>query len=644
MYQSPVAAIAELISNSWDADATEVEVTIPCNSIDDSSTIVISDNGIGMTFDECQNRFLNVGYARRGEDACEKSPTYGRPILGRKGIGKFAGFGIAELVRVETTSRNSGERTVFEMDLEQLRANEYVGDGSDNVDVIDYTPPRTTPRKRRVRQKSGTTITLKNLTISRRPSPVEFRKSMARRFLLHKRVDNFDILVNDVKIPDDDQYTKVEYSFPDDYPEGDRPDGLVIENGWGIEKLPDDGPLIRWRIVFYEDPIGEEELRGISVFAHQKLAQAPFLFNLTGGIAGQLGQEYISGQVEADYLDEQSEDVIAPERQRVNWQQEPCRPLLSWGQQRVKKLLQVWKSLRSTEKLKLLKGKLDRFQGRLDRLQRHERKTVETALKKLASISSLKNDDFVALAGSVLTAWESGRLRELIADVADSRDMDEETLLSLLMEMNVLTALHTAEAVKGKLEVLANLNERIRNRELENPLRDYIADNPWLIDAKWETFAKETRLKNVLGKAAREAELHKEEDWNKRVDLVLSSGNTLLVVEFMRPGPSIDRDHLDRFELYADSIVAQIQANSALEFNTVVGYLVADNLVKKPTNAKKLKKLEADQLYAMDWNTLLTRAAANWKEFLIVLIERAPQDSRLRELAAELDLDDTNRV
>jgi hypothetical protein len=44
MYQIPVAAVAELISNAWDADAENVSVVLPEN-IDQSSVIVIKDDG-----------------------------------------------------------------------------------------------------------------------------------------------------------------------------------------------------------------------------------------------------------------------------------------------------------------------------------------------------------------------------------------------------------------------------------------------------------------------------------------------------------------------------------------------------------------------------------------------------------------------
>jgi len=115
-YQSPVNAVAELISNAWDADAENVEIGLPTELSTDSE-IVIKDDGIGMTFEDCQNKYLNVGWNRRGSDPDERSQKYRRPILGRKGIGKFAGFGIARILTVETTSESNGERTVFQLNL-----------------------------------------------------------------------------------------------------------------------------------------------------------------------------------------------------------------------------------------------------------------------------------------------------------------------------------------------------------------------------------------------------------------------------------------------------------------------------------------------------------------------------------------------
>ena len=132
-YHTPAAAISELISNAWDADATVVKISLP-ESIDEGEEIVIEDNGIGMSFNDCQDKYLNVGYNRRGSHSKETS-LGGRPILGRKGIGKFAGFGIAEIIHVKTTSSDTGEITDFKLDINKLRHDTYISETPKNIDA-----------------------------------------------------------------------------------------------------------------------------------------------------------------------------------------------------------------------------------------------------------------------------------------------------------------------------------------------------------------------------------------------------------------------------------------------------------------------------------------------------------------------------
>jgi hypothetical protein len=86
----------------------------------------------------------------------------------------------------------------------------------------------------------------------------------------------------------------------------------------------------------YSQPIRDDDLTGVSIFSHHKLAQRPFFFNLSGGLGGQQALSYLSGRVKAEYIDEQEKDLISTERQRINWEAEETLPLLHWGQNRVK--------------------------------------------------------------------------------------------------------------------------------------------------------------------------------------------------------------------------------------------------------------------------------------------------------------------
>src|ERR1700753_1849964 len=107
LYDKVSAVIAELVSNSYDADATEVTIKAPMGELlatkqkgvikDKGYTIEIIDAGIGMTPDEVNEFYLKVGAERR-KDAKrgETSKKFSRKVMGNKGVGKLAPFGICQ--------------------------------------------------------------------------------------------------------------------------------------------------------------------------------------------------------------------------------------------------------------------------------------------------------------------------------------------------------------------------------------------------------------------------------------------------------------------------------------------------------------------------------------------------------------------
>ena len=501
MYHSPVAALAELVSNAWDAEANAVDIRLP-TSIRSDAVIEVSDDGDGMTFDECQGRFLKVGYNRRKKNGVDTTRT-GRPVMGRKGIGKFAGFGIAEVLEIATVSHASGERTVFRLDVKDLlgdaAADTYVDESPMDVEVLDYAPPDA----ERARKEHGTKVTLRQLTIVRTPNPASFAQSMARRFMLLERAAGFEVTINAQKYDVQGDAAKIEFDFPASYGTDQIPSGIEIEDGWAREKVG--GHSIRWRISFYKDPIDEEDLTGVAVFSHGKLAQRPFLFQLRGGLGGQQGLAYVTGSVVADFIDEQETDLISTERQRINWENESAGPLLDWGQERLKQLLRIWQTKRSESKVAAIENRVAGFSSRLAKLGNPEQKVLKRALYAIARITVISQDQFDDLADAILTAWEGGRLHDLIRDMADADDLDSDQLVRLLAESRVMTALHAAERVKSQLNLILSLEERITRKDLENAVRDYLAENPWMIFPKWETFKVETGVNHLVVEAASEA-------------------------------------------------------------------------------------------------------------------------------------------
>lgn len=576
MYQSPVAAIAELISNAWDADATAVSVHLP-DHLREGAEIFISDNGEGMTLAQCQDRYLKVGYNRRKDRGSEKT-SGGRPVMGRKGIGKFAGFGIADLVEVESVSGDTGEKTVFKLDVERLTGGEeeYADSTPMDVEVVEYLPPDAARKKER-----GTRIRLQNLTLEKTPSADQFRSSMARGFLLLERAEEFTVAVNDGPISNEQDAEKIEFDFPGDYRQDQIPVGVSIRDGWGVETLPS-GQEIQWRFVFYRETIREDDLSGVSIFSHHKLAQRPFFFNLSGGFGGQQGLSYLSGRVKAEFIDDQKKDLISTERQRINWESDDAIPLLEWGQRRTKALLRVWQERRAQDKVDAMNARMAPFSARLGKLENYEQRIVRRALTSIAKISILSDTQFDDLANAILTAWEGGRLRDLIDRLSE------------------------------------------------------------IISPEWDTFRKERSMSNLIEEIGKQT-LDKEQEWNARVDLVLASGDQLLVLEFMRPGVTADWDHVYRFERYVLALRDTVLARRGSEFRDVTGLMVADKLERPAGFPEKLKSLRSQGMDATDWPGLLHRAKSQWQDYFDILFDRAPEDERMQSLAvSSVDSSDGN--
>ncbi|WP_273005143.1 ATP-binding protein, partial [Leeuwenhoekiella blandensis] len=87
-------AVFELVKNSFDANATKVEVIFEDNYNPDNAKIIIKDDGIGMNYEDIKNKWLFVAYSakrlgKENEDYRDKIKTQ-RVFAGAKGVGRFS--------------------------------------------------------------------------------------------------------------------------------------------------------------------------------------------------------------------------------------------------------------------------------------------------------------------------------------------------------------------------------------------------------------------------------------------------------------------------------------------------------------------------------------------------------------------------
>jgi signal transduction histidine kinase/anti-sigma regulatory factor (Ser/Thr protein kinase) len=115
---SDLMALAELVKNSYDADASIVSIDYTEES--GEPEIIVEDDGNGMTFDRLREGWMHIGTAEKEREP--SSPRYGRPRAGIKGVGRFAAQRLGDRLQLSTTPRGSGTTYCIDFDWTRFSA------------------------------------------------------------------------------------------------------------------------------------------------------------------------------------------------------------------------------------------------------------------------------------------------------------------------------------------------------------------------------------------------------------------------------------------------------------------------------------------------------------------------------------------
>ncbi len=616
MYGGPVPSVAELVANAWDADAKKVDITIPEN-LDENSEIIVKDFGKGMTFEELNECYLHIGYERRkmrGERTDD-----GRLVMGRKGIGKLAGFGIAEDIVLKSVK--NGNLVQFTLNYTNLRSLETIGNHEFTAEIDKQTD-----------EPSGVTVTFKKLKLSKNFSIDSFRESMARRFALGS--DEMEIIVNG--IPISKECLDFDFRIPN------------TDGSWETENIEGFG-IVKFWLGFLNETIKDPELRGISVFSRERVSQfTPFFFNLTGGINGQVGLEYITGQVQAEPLDDDN-DFIATDRQTVNWQFPKAQILEHWGQQKIKELCKEWKKRKDEKNLTKFRHDYGEFFSRIEHLPGQEKEDLISALDKISTLERIEENDFRIIANSMISGIERESVKKIIQRINATSEEALPELLAAIKEWDIISAVAMAEIVFGRIKIIEQFKKHIDDRLPEKAgkglldMQTFIKQDPWLLGHRYEQLTPadfyhekgvDKWIEDVLVETNKEYSAADEKD-GRRFDLLCIKNDWLIIVlELMKPKKPEDYDHVMRLNRYVSRIQAHINENKTNENfrgKTVFGLLIAD-LPSKDSSLGETKIALRNNLESITWNGLFESVKENYREYYEVLKNKAPEDPRLKGL------------
>jgi hypothetical protein len=100
--------IAELIWNGLDAEATLVEVAVSENELGGVDSVMVSDNGHGMTYEEATHDFSLLGGSWKLEAGRSKGGE--RILHGKYGQGRWRAFSVGNRVQWQTVAQADGAR------------------------------------------------------------------------------------------------------------------------------------------------------------------------------------------------------------------------------------------------------------------------------------------------------------------------------------------------------------------------------------------------------------------------------------------------------------------------------------------------------------------------------------------------------
>lgn len=125
-----VIAVVELVKNAWDARANSVTVTLENAADPENGRIVVEDDGTGMTLDTILNVWLEPGteYRKNQRTELQESGVEYRPILGEKGIGRFAAHRLGNVIEVITKDKDSEVEVLVEVNWRMFDQNKSLAD------------------------------------------------------------------------------------------------------------------------------------------------------------------------------------------------------------------------------------------------------------------------------------------------------------------------------------------------------------------------------------------------------------------------------------------------------------------------------------------------------------------------------------
>jgi hypothetical protein len=631
LYDRASAVVAELIANSYDADAEHVKVEIPLNRwlatkskegqiVDQGLEISVKDDGLGMEPEVINAFYLRVGTNPRDDpERGPFSPKKRRARMGRKGIGKLAPFGICKIIDVRSAG---GKKTSKGYKTAHLILNyEEI-----NAETDEPYLPKICQDDSTFSSETGTTIRLRDFLYRRTPDEETFHRQLAKIF--GRPLPDFKIEVTNTEINSTFEIgeLKIEIQEETRIAVNDRP--LVMADG---TELP-----VQGYVAYTSAPYRNEEAAGVRIYARGKIVASTRDFGLRAGFTGEHTlRSYLTGEISADWLDDE-EDLVHTGRQDILWDSERGEAFKNWGQALLRELgKKSWTPMRQKayrvflEKSNLESEVKKRFASDPETAQ--AAMELGKAIGQIASIEQLEDAEYVQrLREIVLTTAPHKMWVDTLKQVTELPvDSNLDQVVALLGNAKLAETSSMGQIALERVDVITTL-ERVLEKNpatKEDVLQGLLEQAPWTVHPEWTVLQANKPFENLRSAFERWYKMKYNMEITTKVvpnkkepDFVmLPFSGSIEIVEIKRSGHKLTNDEFTRIVGYYDAMEGFMKENPEfrMEFPRTHVWLICDGISLSRNNELAFNALMNDNaLSRRTWEELLGRTKRANQAFL----------------------------
>ncbi|WP_020413879.1 ATP-binding protein [Microbulbifer variabilis] len=589
LYSKLPSVISELVSNSWDADAEEVEIVFEDDGAE--KAIYYRDDGHGMSFDDLNEKYLMVGRNRRVSDNAQSTPN-GRKVIGKKGLGKLSVFGICNEVEVRTVK--DGVENRFSMNINDIKASQK---DSYNPNIIHQNESTS--------EQDGTEIWLREV---KRKSPFKIDDlaiGLSKKFLIF---DQMQVTVSHnggapLKITNELKFQDFKEEFRWEFPNEKL-------GGTEFEYLHQ----VQGSVITLETPIRDTEMKGIYLTSRGKIVNNAGFYGLRD--TDQF-HSYVTGYLEVDFIDDVEDDLISTDRHSLNWEHDITRDLQSYLQQVIKKIGAQWRARRAAKKKKSITAEtglnIEDWEAELTSIDKTLAKKI---ISPILENSNLDVDESSKIIGSVIGKFENATYKEYAHQIADTIHPDElPKFLKLIDEWKATEAAQISSLALARVQVIKRFEQFLETDTKEVPtLHNFLKRFSWLLDPRIIEFKDEVTFSKLLQETYPEVDL---DETDRRIDFLCSNalGGILYVIEIKRSNYKVDLKAIDQAFDYKSFLEEKYASQSG--FSSVVCYVIGGEKSSERVFRHREKSYsDSGAVFVKTYRELLEQSKTHHQEFI----------------------------